>query len=91
MFIICLAIKIARNLDGKQNSEHSFNQGRNKTGDSLFSIFALKDTNNSDVTQVNELQTKKLKKKKEERSKTMIESEDKFWHYELVRKAEIVY
>ena len=55
---------ISCNLDSKQNSEHSYNQGKNRTGDSLLSIFSLRDTNNSDVTQANELQVKKLKKKK---------------------------
>ncbi|QTO27179.1 MULTISPECIES: DUF5712 family protein [unclassified Bacteroides] len=55
---------ISCNFDSKQNSEHSYNQGKNRTGDSLLSIFSLRDTNNSDVTQANELQVKKLKKKK---------------------------
>lgn len=48
------------NVDNKQ----SFNQEKNKTGDSLLSIFALGDSNNYDATLTEELQAKKLKKKK---------------------------
>ncbi len=55
---------ISCNLDNKQNSEQSFNQVNNKTGDSLLSIFSLEDSNNYNATSAEELQAKKLKKKK---------------------------
>lgn len=55
---------ISCNLDNKQNNEQSFNQANNKTGDSLLSIFSLGNGNNYDATQAEELQAKKLKKKK---------------------------
>ena len=58
------AIKITRNLDSKQNSEWSFYRGNNTGGDSLLSIFSLGDGNNYNATQAEELQAKKLKKKK---------------------------
>ena len=56
--------KISCSLDNKQNSEQSFNQGNNTGRDSLFSIFSLRDSNDYDATQAEELQAKKLKKKK---------------------------
>ena len=55
---------ISCNLDNKQNNEHFFNQANNKTGDSLLSIFSLRDSNNYDATSAEESQAKKLKKKK---------------------------
>lgn len=55
---------ISCNIDSKQNNEQSFNQVNNKTGDSLLSIFSLGDSNNYDATSAEELQAKKLKKKK---------------------------
>lgn len=55
---------ISCNIDSKQNNEQSFNQVNNKTGDSLLSIFSLGDSNNYDAALADELQAKKLKKKK---------------------------
>ena len=55
---------ISCNIDSKKNNEQSFNQVNNKTGDSLLSIFSLGDSNNYDATSAEELQAKKLKKKK---------------------------
>lgn len=55
---------ISCNLDNKQNNEQFFNQVNNKTRDSLLSIFSLGDSNNYDATSAEELQAKKLKKKK---------------------------
>lgn len=55
---------ISCNLDSKQNNEQSFSQGNNTGGYSLLSIFSLGDGNNYDATQAEELQAKKLKKKK---------------------------
>ena len=52
------------NLDSKQNEKHAFNQGDNKSGDSLLSIFSLGDGNNYDATLAEELQSQKRKKKK---------------------------
>lgn len=52
------------NLDSKQNEKHTFNQGDNKSGDSLLSIFSLGDGNNYDATLAEELQSQKRKKKK---------------------------
>lgn len=55
---------ISYNLDSKQDCMHSYNQQNNSGGDSLLSIFSLGDDNNYDVTQAEESQAKKLKKKK---------------------------
>ena len=55
---------ISCNLDSKTDNKHSYNQQNNKTGDSLLSIFSLGDSNNYDATSAEELQAKKLKKKK---------------------------
>lgn len=51
---------------------HSYNQQNNSGGDSLLSIFSLGDDNNYDVTQAEESQAKKLKRKKDKRSKTIL-------------------
>ena len=55
---------ISCNIDSKRNENHSFNQGDNKSGDSLLSIFSLGDGNNYDATLAEELQAQKRKKKK---------------------------
>ena len=55
---------ISCNLDSKQNSEQSFNQGNEINKDSLLSIFSLGDGNNYDTTSAEELQAQKRKKKK---------------------------
>ena len=55
---------ISCNLDNKQNNEQSFNQVNSKTGNSLLSIFSLRDSNNYDATSAEELQSQKRKKKK---------------------------
>lgn len=55
---------ISCNLDSKADNKHSYNQQNNSGGDSLLSIFSLGDSNNYDATQAEELQAKKLKKKK---------------------------
>ena len=52
------------NLDSKQNEKHAFNQGDNKSGDSLLSIFSLGDGNNYDVKLAEDLKAQKQKKKK---------------------------
>ena len=52
------------NIDSKRNENHSFNQGDNKSGDSLLSIFSLGDGSNYDATLAEELQAQKRKKKK---------------------------
>jgi len=56
--------KISCNLDSKADNKQSYNQQNNGSGDSLLSIFSLGDGNNYDATQAEELQAKKLKKKK---------------------------
>ncbi len=56
--------KTSHNIDSKRNENHSFNQGDNKRGDSLLSIFSLGDSNNYDATLAEELQAQKRKKKK---------------------------
>ena len=55
---------ISCNIDSKRNENHSFNQGDNKSGDSLLSIFSLEDGSNYDATLAEELQAQKRKKKK---------------------------
>ena len=55
---------ISCNIDSKRNEYHSFNQGDNKSGDSLLSIFSLGDGNNYDATQAEDLQAQKRKKEK---------------------------
>ena len=55
---------ISCNIDSKRNENHSFNQGDNKSGDSLLSIFSLGDGSNYDATLAEELQAQKRKKKK---------------------------
>lgn len=55
---------ISCNLDSKEDNKQSFNQQNNGSGDSLLSIFSLGDSNNYDATSAEELQAKKLKKKK---------------------------
>ena len=52
------------NLDSKQNEKHAFNQGSNRSGDSLLSIFSLGDGNNYDATLAEELQAQKRNKKR---------------------------
>ena len=52
------------NIDSKQNNKHAFNQGDNRSGDSLLSIFSLGDGNNSDATLAENLQAQKRKKKR---------------------------
>ena len=56
--------KISCNLDSKQEHKLSYNQQNNGNSDSLLSIFSLGDGNNYDATSAEELQAKKLKKKK---------------------------
>ena len=52
------------NIDSKQNNKLSFNQGDNRSGDSLLSIFSLGDGNNYDATLAENLQAQKRKKKR---------------------------
>ena len=52
------------NIDSKQNNKHAFNQGNNRSGDSLLSIFSLGDGNNYDATLAENLQAQKCKKKR---------------------------
>lgn len=52
------------NIDSKQNNKHAFNQGNNRSGDSLLSIFSLEDGNNYDATLAENLQAQKRKKKR---------------------------
>ena len=52
------------NIDSKQNNKHAFNQGDNRSGDSLLSIFSLGDGNNYDATLAENLQAQKRKKKR---------------------------
>lgn len=54
---------ISYNIRCKQNENHSFYQGDNKSEDSLLSIFPLRDGNNYDATLAKDLQTQKRKKK----------------------------
>ena len=56
--------KISCNLDSKQYDKHSYNQQYNNGCDSLLSIFSLGEGNNYDATPAEDLQAKKLKKKK---------------------------
>ena len=55
---------ISCNLDSKQDNKHAYNQPNNNGGDSLLSIFSLRDSNNYDATQAEDLQAQKRKKKK---------------------------
>ena len=52
------------NIDSKQNNKHAFNQGDNRSSDSLLSIFSLGDGNNNDATLAENLQAQKRKKKR---------------------------
>ena len=52
------------NIDSKQNNKHAFNQGDNRSSDSLLSIFSLGDGNNYDATLAENLQAQKRKKKR---------------------------
>ena len=52
------------NIDSKQNNKHAFNQGDNRSGDSLLSIFSLGDGNNYDATLAENLRAQKRKKKR---------------------------
>ena len=52
------------NIDSKQNNKHAFNQGDNRSCDSLLSIFSLGDGNNYDATLAENLQAQKRKKKR---------------------------
>lgn len=52
------------NIDSKQNNKHAFNQGDNRSGDSLLSIFSLGDGNIYDATLAENLQAQKRKKKR---------------------------
>lgn len=56
--------KTSCNFDSKQNSQQSSNQENKISEDSLQSIFSLGDSNNYDATLAEELQVKKLKKRK---------------------------
>ena len=55
---------ISCNLDSKEENKQSYNQQNNSSGNPLLSIFSLGDGNNYDTTSAEELQAKKLKKKK---------------------------
>ena len=55
---------ISCNLDSKQENKYSNNQQNNSSGDSLLSIFSLRDGNNYDATLAEELQAQKHKKRK---------------------------
>ena len=55
---------ISCNLYSKQNNEQSNNLQNNSSGNSLLSIISLRDGNNYDVAQAEELQAQKRKKKK---------------------------
>ena len=55
---------ISRNLDSKADNKQSHNQQNSGSDDSLLSIFSLGDSNNYDAALAEELQAKKLKKKK---------------------------
>ena len=55
---------ISRNLDSNADNKQSYNQQNSGSGDSLLSIFSLGDSNNYDAALAEELQTKKLKKKR---------------------------
>ena len=55
---------ISCNLDSKKNEKTTFNQQNNSGSDSLLSIFSLKDGNNYNATQTEDLQAQKRKKKK---------------------------
>ena len=55
---------VSCNIDSKRNENHPFNQGDNKSGDSLLSIFSLGDGNNYDATLAENLQAQKRKKKR---------------------------
>ena len=52
------------NIDSKQNNKHAFNQGDNRSSDSLLSIFSLGDGNNNDATLAENLRAQKRKKKR---------------------------
>ena len=54
---------ISCNLDSKADEKHSYNHQNNGSGDSVLSIFSLRDGNNN-ATPVEELQAQKRKKKK---------------------------
>ena len=56
--------KISCNLDCKEDNKQIYNQNNNSSSDSLLSIFSLRDENNYDATLAEELQARKLKKKK---------------------------
>lgn len=56
--------KISCNLDSKEDNSHPYNQQNSIGSDSLLSIFSLGDGDNNDATLAEELQAKKLKKKK---------------------------
>ena len=55
---------ISCNLDRTTKNSHSNDQQNNSGGDSLLSIFSLKDDNGYDATLTEELQAQKRKKKK---------------------------
>jgi len=54
---------ISYNLDSKADENHSYNQQNNDSGDSLLSIFSLRDGNGYDNALVKELQKQKRKNK----------------------------
>ncbi|WP_195373055.1 MULTISPECIES: DUF5712 family protein [Parabacteroides] len=56
--------KISCHIDNKEDNKQSYNQQNNGSGNSLLSIFSLGEGNNYDATLAEELQAKKLKKKK---------------------------
>ena len=56
--------KISCNLDCKEDNKQTYNQQNNSSNDSLLFIFSLRDENNYDATLAEELQARKLKKKK---------------------------
>lgn len=54
----------SNSLDSAVDNKQYYNQENNNTGDSLLSIFSLENSNNYDAILAEELQAKKLKKKK---------------------------
>lgn len=55
---------VSCNIDSKQKEKLSFNQGDNKSGDSLLSVFSLGDGKGYNASLAEELQAQKRKKKK---------------------------
>ena len=61
--------KTSRNLDNKQDNEHSYNQQNNSDSDSLLSIFSLEDDNNYEASAAEDLQARKRKNTKKRESR----------------------